>query len=363
MSPGIQGKSPPASHSLRGVKLSKAPLISTFFLLLLVVPTALVAHCDGQAGKWFYWMEPGAYATLTLSAEELPHIPGVPGGGLGSRYSGLRFPNETQIGFENISLTWRVVEVREDEALVNYTVMLFDAYYAEPYMGALKFVSSIGDMQLLSTNVLVKMDTLAVYSENGTYIGRWPFWVHGHEVGSTVVMVHDVLTCDPKALFLNGSIVITHLNSTVGLVDLGDTCQHFGKDPESEGYNTTFGFFSANRLIGCALIMVRVDSGFVDAGPHFPAFYDKASLIMIVYDGGNYIDDVIRCVVGDIYIGIDLEKPLIIGDSNIDFKLQAEQEGLTDSNGFELPFVPVVSVAVTAVAAGGILYVWKKKRG
>lgn len=303
-------------------------------------------------------MESGAYATLTLSAEKLPDIPGAPGGGLG-RYTGLRFPNETQIGFKNISLTWRVLEVREDEALVNYTIVLFDAYYAERYMGTLKFVSSIGDVQLLSTNVLVKMDTLDVYSENGIYIGRWPFWVHGHEVGSKIVMVHDVLASDPKAEFLNGSIVITHLNATVGLADLGDACQYYGRDPGSEGFNTTFGFFSANRLIGCTLIMERVDSAFVSAGPHFPAFYDKASLIMIVCNGGNYIDDVIRYVVGDIYLGIYLEKPLIIGDSNIDFKLKEP----TNPEVPGLPFVTVVAVSVTIVAVGGALYVWKKKRG
>lgn len=168
------------------------------------------------------------------------------------------------------------------------------------------------------------------------------------------------------AFYLNGSIVITHLNATVGLADLGNACQYYGKDPVSEGFNTTFGFFSANRLIGCTLIMECVDSAFVSAGPHFPAFYDKASLIMIVYNGGNYIDDVIRYVVGDIYLGIYLEKPLIIGDSNIDFKLKEESPSLEEPTNSEVPgfsFVTVVAVSVTIVAVGGALYVWKKKRG
>lgn len=338
------------------VRLSKAALISLF--LLLVVPTASVVHCHGQAGKWFYWMESGAYATLTLSAKDLPDVLGWSSSS--SRYSGLRFPNETQIGFKNISLTWRVLEVREDEVLVNYTIVLFDAYHAERYMGTLKFVSSIGDMQLLSTNVLVKMDTLEVYSENGTYIGRWPFWVHGHEVGSVIVMVHDVLTSDPVALYLNGSIVITHLDAKAGLADLGVSCQKFGKDPSSEGINTTFGFFSANRLLGFTIIcMVPVgDGAYASAGPHFPALYDKAPLIMIAYSS-DYIDDIIRYVIGDVYNGIYLEKPLIISDSNIDFKLKEP----TNPEVPGLPFVTVVAVSVTIVAVGGALYVWKKKRG
>jgi len=345
--------------------LSKATHLPTSLFLSLVVLTALVAHGRSQAGGWFYWMEPGTYATLAMSAVKLPDIPGWSGSNLGRYYSGLRFPNETQIGFRNITLTWKVLEVYEDEALVNYTIELFDAYYAERYMGTLKYVSSIGNMELLSLRVLVKMDTLNVYSENGTYIGRWPFWVHGHEVGSRIVMVHDVLTSDPKAMYLNGTIVITHLDAKVGLSDSGTVAQSFGRDPESEGINTTFGFFSASRLLGCTPVLVPMDSAYISAGPDFPALYDKVSLTMVAYSS-DYIDDVVRFMVGDIYIGIYLEKPLVIVDSNIDFSPEKEPDEPLNSDNAEPLLIPSAIAATVVVVSIGVsvaVYAWKKKRG
>ncbi|MDH7478054.1 MAG: hypothetical protein QHH17_06715 [Candidatus Bathyarchaeota archaeon] len=303
-------------------------------------------------------MKCGAYATITMSVKDLPDVLGWSGSCL-STYSGLLFPNQTQIGFKNISLTWRVLEVCEDKALINYTIMLFDAYYAERYMGRLKFISSIGDVQLLSTKVLVKLDTLDVYSESGTFIGRWPFWVNGHEVGSKVVMVHNVLTSDPVVFYKNGSIVITHLDAKVGLVDLSVSCQMFGKNPSSEGINTVFGFLSANRILGTTICVVPVgDGGYVPAGPHFPALYDKVSLIMIAYSS-DYIDDVIRYLIGDIYNGIYLEHPLVISDSNIDFKLKEESSSAEASR---FPFITFIAISIVAGAISGALYIWKKKR-
>lgn len=302
-----------------------------------------VVRSYAEVGKWFYWMEPGVYVTLTLSNEVLPVLPGWAVGGLDQNAS-FQFPNGTLLGFYNISITWKALEVGGDEALVDYTIVLIDAYIAErDYKGRLQFVSPVGDVHLLSTNVWVKMDTLEVYSENETYVGRWPFWVHNYEVNSTIVMVHDVL----KTALINGSFVRTHMDQKVGLLDLDS-----GGNPQV-GIDTPLGFFVADRLLGCNPTMERVDSMWLSAGI-FPALYDEVSLIMIAY-GGTYIDDAIRYVLGDIYNGIYLDKSLIISATNIDLNPQEKPRS------FEFPLVLGIVIAAATVTAGGLLYVWKKK--
>jgi len=322
--------------------LSKTAFISLFFLLLLVVSMFSVVHSYAEVGKWFYWMEPGVYVTLTLSNETLPNLSGW--SGLPERETSFQFPNGTLLGFYNISVKWKVLEVGGSEALVEYTIVLIDAYIAErDYRGRLQFVSSVGDVHLLSASVWVKMDTLEVYSENQTYVGRWPFWVHNYEVNSTIIMVHDVL----RTTIINGSSVGTHMDQKVGLLDLDS-----GGNPQV-GIDTPLGFFVADRLLGCNPTMERVDSTWRGAGM-FPALYDEVSLIMIAYEGA-YIDDVVRYVLGDIYRGIYLDKPLIISATNIDLNPQEKRKG------FEFPLVLGIVIAATAVTAGGLLYVWKKK--
>ncbi|RLF20132.1 MAG: hypothetical protein DRZ82_03325 [Thermoprotei archaeon] len=361
----------------KGKNLNKVTLLT---LLLILALSGIPIICQQQKGKWFYWIRPGVYVTLMQSDKGLEGIRGFLEGMM--RFNSLRYPNGTLIGFKNISLTWRVLEVHEDKALVNYTIVLFDAYYAEEYMGSLKPLSPIGDVVLLSVNVLVKLDTLDVYSENGTYIGRWPFWIHGHEIGSKVIMVHDVLTFDMVAYIKNGSTIITHLDSIVNIADMSDVLLHFGKNPSSMGINTTLGFFNASRLLRCFPVVVPVDNKYISAGPHFPAFYDKVSLIMIAYCGGRYIDDIIRYVVGDILYGISLKKPLVITDSNIDFKFGEKPSSPSPSSSppVSKPSPPVsketsrakphdlllrvaIVIFVIIVVVGGILYVWKRRHG
>ncbi|MBS7633876.1 hypothetical protein KEJ15_09760, partial [Candidatus Bathyarchaeota archaeon] len=214
------------------------------------------------------------------------------------------------------------------------------------YLGKLQIVSPVGDVHLLTTNVWVKMDTLEMYSENGTYVGRWPFWVHNYEVNSTIVMVHDVL----KSKLVNGSLVRTHMDAKVVLSELDS-----GGDPQV-GINTPVGFFVADRLLGCNPVGERVGSVW-NFAIMFQALYDEVSLIMIAC-AGTYIDDAIRYVLGDIYNGISLDKPLIIGATNIDLESQQKP------GSFEFPLVlGIVIVAATATAGGlgGLLYVWKKK--
>jgi len=322
--------------------LSKATSIPLFFLLLIVISIFPVVHSYAEVGKWFYWMESGVYVTLTLSNGVLPILPDWMS--LPDPETSFQFPNGTLLGFNNISMSWKVLEVSGSKALVEYTIVLIDAYIAErDYHGRLQFVSPLGDVHLLSTNVWVKMDTLEVYSENETYVGRWPFWVHNYEVNSTIVMVHDVL----KTALINGSFVRTHMDQKVGFLDLDS-----GGNPQV-GIDTPLGFFVADRLLGCNPTMERVDSESFFASP-FPALYDEVSLIMIAY-GGTYIDDVIRYVLGDVYNGIYLDKPLIISATNIDLNPQEKPRS------FEFPLALGIVIATATVTAGGLLYVWKKK--
>jgi len=312
------------------------------FLAITGVAMFPVVRSYAEVGKWFYWMEPSVYVTLTFSNETLPNLSGW--SGLPDSETSFQFPNGTLLGFYNISVTWKALEVSGSEALVEYTIVLIDAYIAErDYRGRLQFVSSLGDVYLLSTSVWVKMDTLEVYSENQTYVGRWPFWVHNYEVNSTITMVHEVL----RTTIINGSWVRTHVDQKVGLLDLDS-----GGNPQV-GIDTPLGFFVADRLLGCYPTMELVDSESFFANP-FPALYDEVSLIMIAY-GGGYIDDVVRYVLGDIYRGIYLDKPLIISATNIDLNPQEKPKG------FEFPLILGIVIAATTVTAGGLLYVWKKK--
>ena len=327
------------------LELGKATFISLFLLFLLVVSMFPVVHTRAEVGKWFYWMEPGQYVTLTLSNEVLPTLPGWMSGC--DLETSFQFPNGTLLGFNNMTMTWEVLEVSGSEAFVEYTIVLIDAYNAKrDYRGVLQFVSPVGDVHLVTTNVWVKMDTLEMYSENRTYVGRWPFWVHNYEVNSTIVMVHDV----PRTEIVNGSAVRTHKDAKVGLLDLGS-----GGDPQV-GIDTPVAFFVADRLLACNPVGERVGSVW-SFQLIFPALYDEVSLIMIAY-AGTYIDDAIRYVLGDIYRGISLGKPLIISATNIDLESQQKP------GSFEFPLVlgiVIVAATITAGGLGGLLYVWKKK--
>lgn len=306
------------------------------------------AHSYAQVGKWFYWMESGAYATLTMSGKELPDVLSW-SGKTGDPYTGLEFPNGTLVGFKNVSLTWKILEVDSDEALVEYILMLFDAYIAQRNLAKLVPVSLLGDVQLLSIDVWVRMDTLEVYSENRTYIGRWPFWVHNYEVGSVIVMVHDILKLAP----VNGSFALTRQDEKIVLKNLDL------KKEQSVGLETPYGFFGADRLLECGPQMVPVEntSQFISTG-WFPALYDGVSLIMIAY-GGTYIDDIICYMLGDMHNTFQnklyIEQPLIINSTNIDLNPQDKPPS------FELPLILSVPIVIGVVTAGVIIYVWKKK--
>jgi len=367
--------------------MNKIVVFCLFFILIL--PGSSATYSQFSEGKWFYWLSPGVYITLMQVREDLGDITKYIFSS-SNWFNGLKFSNGTWVHFDNISLTWRIIKVHEDTALVNYTIMLYNASYARRYLYSLIPLSPIGDIVLLSINVLVKLNTLDVYSENGTYIGRWPFWIHGHEIGSKVTMVHDVLAFDPVAFFKNGTTIMTCQDSKVILRDLSTIRYKIG-------VSTTLGFFHTTRLVACYPVMVPLENInasiiyvnstnsvrkpriYVEAGSLFPALYDKVSLVMIAYCGESYIDDIIRYVIGDVQIW--LKKPLVLTYGNIDFKFEekpslsnaSQSETSEESSGVQSKestniktsrFLLFVSITIIAImVTGGILYVWKRRRG
>jgi len=337
----------------------------------------------------YYWLEPGAYVIYSFLPVDLPYVEGGSGGDA-ARFNGLEFPNGTWIAFSNMTISWYVNEVYSDYAIVNYSLRLYRVYSAELEDGFLRKKGYLGDVELVSLVVRVYYDDLSVYDLNGSYIGRWPFWLCTRDLyNRTIVMAHNVLAHDTVAEFINGTEVLTHMNITVHLIDLAPIAAEVGKDPEEEGFEIPVGFFSSARLMFANPHMIKINESFyIGGGPGFPAYYDKVSLVMVAYDSHSYIDDMIRYAVGDIYVGIRIMKDLAITSTNIDFKFstggeapsdtgEGVGENISDEGNLTHPsidiggpageepestsdFYSILIVLVLAVLLVGVVYAWRR---
>ncbi len=359
-------------------------------IILMLLSLAIIPRSIYILGlkEPYYWLRPGAYAVYSFLPIDLPYVEGGSGGDA-APYNGLEFPNGTWIAFSNMTISWYVLEVYDEYAVVNYSLRLYRVYLAELEEGFLRKKSYLGDIDLVSLRVKIYYNNLSVYDLNGSFIGRWPFWLGTRDLyNRTVVMVHNVLAHDTVAEFINGTEVLTHMNITIHLIDLAQMAVEAGKDPEEEGFEIPVGFFSSARLMFANPHMIKINESFyIGGGPTFPAYYDKVSMVMVAYDGYSYIDDMVRYAVGDIYVGIRIMRDLAITSTNIDFKFSPGGEEAPNESGgigenissegnITLPpidigspqyesgstydFYSIIVAIVLALLLIGVLYAWRK---
>ncbi len=332
-------------------------IFAFIIILMATIWSCRLGSGDVGSGKWYYWLEPGAYAMYTFSSEDAPEIPGWDTGFSG-RDNLVQLLNGTYYSYQNLTLTWTVLEVDDDRASVEYALVLLDAAKVHFKGGGIVKDVLLGDV-LFSMTVWVKLNTLEIYDQDDSYLGRWPFWIHATELGTNITMVHNVY--QESSIFGNG------LNSiTISLFDLNDYASSENiVNPESKGLNTPYGFFSMNRLISwCAtwkLMFLFNQTVYLSQG-FFPALYDKTSLIMMAYTNMIYVDDVLLRIFPDLRDGIFTSKPLVIRSTNIDFNPKEEQNEEPSQGGDSNPFlIPALAIAA-CLSVGCVVYVWKKKR-
>jgi len=311
---------------------------------------------NNDSGKWFYWLEPGAFVMYTFPTDEIPEIPGWLTASLG-RYNLIQLLNETSYKFDNLTLTWSVLEVDDDRASVEYTLRLYNVTKVHFEKGFLKIDVLLGDVLFYMT-VWVKLDTLDIYDQDDLYLGRWPFWVHATESNVSIDIVHNVLQYSGEDGYVLNNI-------TIGLIDLSDYANVVKIDnPELEGLDTPFGFFNMKRLISWSPVgeqIVTNNHTHYTAQGIFPVLYDKSSLVMLAYSHSVYVDDVILRIFPEIRQGIFITKPLVIRSTNIDFNPQEEQDEEPYQGGGSDPLLlPALAVA-SCLSIGCVIYVWRKK--
>jgi len=329
-------------------------------ILAIMITMTTIWSCglswgNGDSGKWYYWLEPGAYVTYTFSDEEIPEIPGWLTAFSG-RYNLIQLLNGSSYSYENLTLTWSVLDVDGDWASVEYTLMLLNAAKIHFSEGSIVKDVALGDV-LFSRTVWVRLDTLDMYDQDDLYLGRWPFWIHATELSANITMVHNVLQYSGEDGYVLNNI-------TIGLIDLNDYANVVKIDnPELEGLDTPFGFFNMKRLISWGPIGKQIVTNnythYVDQGI-FPALYDKSSLILLAYSYNIYIDDVLLQIFNEIRDGMYTSRQLIIQSTNIDFNPQEEQNEEPGQGGDSDLLLPALAVAA-CLSVGCVVYVWRKK--
>ena len=311
-----------------GIKLAAA----TIFLLFLLVCAQSVFVVAG--GKWYYWMEPGAYAKYTyFQRQEVPW------------HDCFYFVNESMAGFTNFTLAWMVTDVHDLYATVDYNLTFYGAkVYTTEYLFFGPYVE-VGNLTF-NTSLTVRLDTLELV-DDGEPWGRWPYWVHGWEIGKNITMIHNYL---PSPNWM-GHVGDEPVNVTVSL------------SPVTKGeIDTPVYNFSAERLLlRWTHFLTKEKIGNVTAvtwATHIDAFYDSVSLICLDIYTQEIADDVLYHKFGVwdvIYVG-----DVLLVETNINFEPSETPE--------EAPTVSVWLVAgVIAVVAlpilGITLQLRRKRKG
>jgi len=124
--------------------------------------------------------------------------------------------------FDNVTLVWRVLSVNGSYVLVNYTFVLYNVYYVKKFvgLGLIKGEFYRDEWVLVSAVLMVDLRTMYVYTVNGSFVGRWPFWINtydlynGFENHTYHTIVYNVRCCDPSS----PNATLTHLNFMIYFV-------------------------------------------------------------------------------------------------------------------------------------------------
>jgi hypothetical protein len=226
-------------------------------------------------------------------------------------------------------------------ATVDYNLTFYDVKIYTTDYGPLGPYVKLGNMSF-TMNLTVRLDSLELI-EDGQSWGRWPYWIHGWEVGSNITMIRDYL---PSPLWPGASN--TTVNVTVSL------------QPEQvlgEIYTPMYNF-SKERVLTTGTYPLRVE---VTQGGMFQYYatllqghYDSVSLIFLDMNMGYFTDDVMYHRLGVWEVHYENGKLLLV-DSNVNF----EPSKTPEENP---PLSASLLAAVVIVAALPIFGVFLKLR-
>lgn len=279
-------------------KLATASVISLLFLLVCSQSVSVV-----MGGKWYYWMEPGAYAKYVYFLREGKPSPLV---------EWIYFTNKSVVTFTNLTFAWRVIDVRDVYATVDYN---WTFYGAKPY-------GDIGTGGTLTFNMTltVQLDTLELI-EDGKPWGRWPYWVHGWEVEveknitwpywlhtqKNITMIHNYISPNPR-------VGDKPVNVTVSLIE----CQQ-----EFE-IDTPVYKFSEERLLLTSThpVSANLTNGVLSTpfATEFDVYYDAVSLIFLGEYYGQITDDIMYHNFDIWDVEYSIYGAIRLVDSNINFE-------------------------------------------
>lgn len=305
-------------------------LIIIIIILFLIYP---IGYIDALEGR-FYWLKPGAYVVYGLAASPLEPVPGaIP---VGPNDYNIYIPNifnksAPVFTFDNVTLMWRILDVNDTYALVNYTFILHNVYYAKLHIVVIRGDFYADKWVLVSAILKIDLRTMYVYLVNGSFVGRWPFWVNtydlynGFENRTYYTILHNVLAHDP----ITPTDDLIYLNFTIYFVGSSEAATIFGVNPEDYGITTPIGYFISSRIRCAYPKFINVnDTLYISSNPGFGGYWDVVTHIMFAYQDNNYVDDILRFFHGDLYYAaFRFNGPLVIMDTNIDFKLSEFNNG------------------------------------
>jgi hypothetical protein len=309
----------------------KSAAVSVIFLLCLFTCVHLPLVTGTR--KWYYWIEPGAYAKYTYIREQAIH-------------ERFYLTNGSMRGYTNFTLAWTVTDVQNLYAAVDYNLTFYDVNMYTSDYGIFGSYVDLGNISFCKT-LTVQLDTLELV-ENGESWGRWPYWIHGWEVDKNVTMIYNY----PVSPDWMGQVGGEPKNVTV---TLGSTYLNY--------FNTPVYNFTQERLISAAthitleIIDNKTYGTFVT---RFDALYDSVSLICVGFAprSGEMADGIMYHKLG--VWDITYAGNVVLVDTNVDFDPYATPEEETPTLSASLIAAVVIIIALPIF--GVILKIKMKRR-
>lgn len=299
-----------------------AATISLFFLLLLMCVYSPLANA---IGKWYYWMEPGAYAKYAC-IEKTPFYDNC-----------FYLTNGSKRGIANFTFAWQVLDVNGLYATVDYNLTFYGVKIYTTVYGPFGPYIDLGNLSFAMTPT-VRLDTLELV-ENGSSWGRWLYWIHGWEVGQWIVGPNITLVRDYLPSPLWPGVSNTTLNVT-------GWWEPFPSQIPFPMVTSFYNFSKERQLqLGTYSVSQKVDERnqtHVYFAVDLEGFYDSVSLIFLEMWSQHFADDVAYHKLGVWEISYASGR-LCLVDSNINFNPSATPE--------ETPTVPAWLVAGIAAVA------------
>jgi len=307
-------------------------LVFVVVLISLILYAQLV-FIGLSAGKWYYWIEPGAYAKYVYVQEQVLH-------------EEFYFANGSLRGFTNFTLVWTVTDVQGLYATVDYNLTFYGVKLYTSDYGWFGPYDDLGNMSF-TTTLMMRLDTLELV-ENGTTWGRWPYWIHGWEVDKNVTMIYNY----PVSPCWMGQLGGEPQNVTVNLgkssIGLGTPVYNFTKERLFHAFPEVTLHIINNKTYGTWTT-------------RFDALYDSVSLIFVSMwpKNGEMGDGIMYHKLG--VWDIVYKGDVILVDTNVNFNPSTTPEDETPAVSAWL--VAGVATAIVLPIVGVALQLKVKRKG